>query len=247
MLKVGVIGIGNIGSGIVRRLAGNGNVQVVMYDRNRSNMKAIRSRRVVRADSAAEVADASDIIVLAVKPRQMDQLVAEIGPRASGKALVSVAAGYRSSEIAKRAPNSRVYRMMTNIGCEYGIGPVLLCCEPVEEGVMSMAKRLGRVFLVDEDSIDGLTPVVGSGPAIISYLLDSLSRFSVIKGVEKDLADEIVNITALSTATYLVKKGDGHEGVVAKVATPAGVTIKAIHRLDKEGVVGKIVEALLGI
>ncbi len=242
-MKIGVIGIGNMGYAFAIALSKSKNDLVYVYDK--SKKLNFRKKNIIKTNSIDELLNSSEIIFIAVKPKDADSLLDYIAPMSKGKTFVSVVAFYPYQKLAEKLAGSQVCKIMTNVASEIGEAPVLAYCDhDVYENIKVILKRLGKPYYVDEKILDALVPIVGSGPAILSYFLESLSEYMLLVGLEKDQADQIVNELAYVTAKYIIKKKINYYDLYKKVTTPAGITVKILKDFDKKSMKGNVIEAI---
>ncbi len=247
-MNVGVLGIGNLGSSIINGLDKSGMDKLFIYDRNQNAVSKIEGAHISIAESEEGLYQISDILFIAVKPAQIKSVLNKLSSLFVGKVVISAAAGVSVDFIKKNLnmPHVKVYRIMTNLGCEFNSAPVLVAGdERLDTETQEVLGRLGKIYAVNEGMLNALTTVVGSGPALISYFLDSLVQYCKIIGLEGDNSREIVNMVALSTSEYLKYKKFTYEGLIERVTTPGGITLKVLHNLDKMSVKGRIVDSLI--
>jgi len=249
-LKVGVLGIGNLGSSIINGLAQSdaNKIKLFAYDKNGDVVSKINAGRVKIVESEEELYRNSDVLFIAVKPPQVKPALHKLSTEFAVKTIISAAAGVSVDFIKKNLipSNVRVYRIMTNLGCEFNSAPVLVTGdEPLDPMTQEILVSLGKIYPVSELLLNDLTTIVGSGPALISYFLDSLVQYCKIIGLEGDSSREIVNMVALSTSDYLKYKKVTYEELIEKITTPGGITLKVLHNMDKMSVKGRIVDSLI--
>ncbi|MCL4344446.1 MAG: NAD(P)-binding domain-containing protein [Nitrososphaerota archaeon] len=250
-MNVGILGIGNLGSSIINGLTQSdaGKIKLFVYDKNGNAISKVKEAdRVNMVKSEEELYQNSDILFVAVKPLQVKSVLHKLSAGFAGKTVISAAAGVSLDFIKNNltAPNIKIYRIMTNLGCEFNSAPILVAGdEPLDSTVQEVLGRLGKIYQVNEPLLNALTTIVGSGPALISYFLDSLVQYCKIIGLEGDSSREIVNMVALSTSDYLKYNRVTYEELIEKITTPGGVTLRVLHNMDKMSVKGRIVDSLI--
>jgi pyrroline-5-carboxylate reductase len=249
-LNIGILGIGNLGSSIIGGLVQSKleGIKLYAYDKNKTNLIKYRDDRVYVAESEEELFNASDVLILAVKPTQIKGVLNKLPVSFSGKTIISAAAGISTDFIRENLHliNVKIFRIMTNLGCEFNVAPVLVAGDlPLDSGTQEAVAALGKHYQENEQQLESMTTKVCSGPALISYFLDSLVQYCKIVGLEGDSSREIVNMVALSTSYYLKYKKVSYEEFIEKVTTPGGITLKVLHNMDKMSVKGRIVDSLI--
>lgn len=249
-MKVGVLGIGNLGSSIINGLtqSDTNKIELFAYDKGGDVGSKIKVSLVKIVESEEELYRNSDVLFIAVKPPQVKSVLHKLSTGYAVKTIISAAAGISVDFIKKNLvpSNVKVYRIMTNLGCEFNSAPVLVAGdEPLDPITQEVLSALGKIYPVSELLLNDLTTIVGSGPALISYFLDSLVQYCKIIGLEGDISREIVNMVALSTSDYLKYKKVTYEELIEKITTPGGITLKVLHNMDKLSVKGRIVDSLI--
>jgi pyrroline-5-carboxylate reductase len=243
-MKIGVVGVGNMGEALVRGLA---NVperhSLALFD--------------VRADAAAEIArqyhaqacgdlaallDVSDVVVVAVKPQQMAALLGELQPLAGAHHLwISIAAGVSLARLEAGLGSSRVVRVMPNTPALVGEGMSAFAVgSGVTPGDVADVARLlasvGRVVQVDEAVMDAVTGLSGSGPAYAFLVIEALAEAGVREGLPAPLALELAAQTLRGAATLALQSGAHPALLRQQVTSPAGTTAAGLAALERGGV-----------
>ena len=214
MHMLGIIGVGNMGSAIASRVKG----RVLLSDKNK------------RISDNITVARGSDIIILAVKPQDIREVLGEIRPYAKGKLIISIAAGVTTLSIEKALGfGSRVIRVMPNMPAVAG-----MAVSAVSRGRFARKRDLktcSRIFLslgevveVKEKMMDAVTAVSGSGPAYYFLFTHLLAGAGEANGLRRDLAVKLARATFIGAAE-VARSGDlSMEELVKKVASRGGTT-----------------------
>lgn len=252
-LKVAVIGFGKAGSAIVRGLLRS-------KDAEKFEIKVSTKHPERHADEAKglgvyltgnnrEVARWADVVVVAVKPLQVKGVLEEIREEIEGKLVVSIAAAINLAMLEKFAPGARVIRAMPNLAasvCE-AVTAFSLGTRATDEDrkvAMEIFGAIGDAIEVDEDMMDMITGVSGSGPAYAFVLIDALADAGVKAGLPKDLSLRLVARTMLGAAKMLLESGKHPYELKDMVVTPGGVTIMAMYEIERSGIRGVLMEAV---
>jgi pyrroline-5-carboxylate reductase len=220
------------------------------------------ARRVTVADAygvrtipdAAGATDGVEVLILAVKPQVIDEVIAGI---ASGMGdhvplVVSIAAGVPTARLEGLLPRgSRVVRVMPNTPAMVGEGvsavsPGSLADDRDVETTVSMFATLGEVVVVDEALQDAVTAISGSGPAYMAIVLSALRDAGRRHGLDAATALALAVHTMKGTAILLEQTDLDPEGLVDAVSSPGGTTMAARGVLDAEGfgrILGEAVDA----
>jgi pyrroline-5-carboxylate reductase len=202
------------------------------------------------ADNLAVTAR-SDVLILAVKPQIMSQVLAELRPAILADHLViSVAAGVSLSTLAAGlGPECRLARVMPNTPALVGEGASGYCLGPNatdadDATVQDAVNSVGRAFRVGEHLLDAVTGLSGSGPAFVYTIIEALSDGGVRVGLPRDVATALAAQTVLGAAKMVLETGL-HTGTLKDhVASPGGTTIAGLHALERGGVRGALMDAV---
>jgi len=258
--RIGIIGVGNIGSSILRGLlaadSGTGLERIYIYDANKKAILDFGSdtelKAIVKICTSNEVvAKNSEVIILAVKPSVVKAVVKEIAPFITAdKILISVAAGVLTKTIeGYLGEGKKVIRVMPNIGARVSESVCALCKgryaetddEELAKGILNV---IGSVYSVSESDLDVITGLSGSGIAFFAAIIDAMADGGVYEGLPRDLALAISAETALGAAK-MVLAGDTPSAIQAMTASPGGTTIRGLYAMDSRGVKAAMMAAVI--
>ncbi len=193
-------------------------------------------------------ADKSDVVVLAIKPHNLAEVMAELSGQLKPTQLVlSIIAGARISSLCLGLNHNYVVRAMPNTPAQIGEGiSVWTAAADVTEQQKgwagSILGTMGKEIYVDDESyIDMATAVSGSGPAYIFLFVESLIEAAVDIGLPRDMAKELVLQTVLGSGHFIQKSGKPPAELRRMVTSPGGTTAEALLQLEK----GKFSELLM--
>ncbi len=182
----------------------------------------------------------ADLILIAVKPFQVPELIAEIKPALTrDKTVVSIAASVKTKAIEEASGMEiGVIRAMPNTPSALGAGIAALCRGRfVSAAQMELAQRIfetvGRTVVVEEKHMDAVTGLSGSGPAYIYIIIEALAEAGVKVGLPRDIATQLAAQTAYGSAKMVLETGYHPALLKDAVTTPAGCTIDAIMELEE--------------
>jgi len=251
--KIAVLGGGVMGETILAGIlaAGWSGDQVVLSERRAEVAQRMAERHgVLIGDSNADTVAGSNVVVLAVKPQDVDALITEITPSLDSSALIiSVAAGLSTQWFEQRLPGGQpVVRVMPNTPAVVGEGMSAISGGAHTSGehlrlTEELLAKTGRVMQVPEKQQDAVVGISGSGPAYVFYVADALSEAGVLLGLTRDDARELAVQTLLGAATLLRETGDHPALARERVSSPGGTTIAALRELDERGVRAAMIAA----
>lgn len=198
-----------------------------------------------------EVVEASDLLVLAVKPQSMASLLKEIRPVVSSRQLVvSIAAGITLKQLADGlGADRRLVRVMPNTPCLVGAsasGYATGEAATAEDAALvdRLLNAVGVGFRLPEHLLDAVTGLSGSGPAFVYVVIEALSDGGVRMGLPRDVATALAAQTVLGAAKIVLETG-AHPGVLKDaVASPGGTTIAGLHALERGGLRAALMDAV---
>jgi pyrroline-5-carboxylate reductase len=257
-IMIGFIGAGAMGSALIKAVSR-------VIDKNRivitSRISENRARiagelGVMEAANNVELTGQSDIVFLAVKPRQLPGVLRELAPYCSGKILVSVAAGVTLASIreslAGAAPQALI-RAMPNIAASVGESMTALAVETALSETESAVKSItltrellahsGLTELVDEDLMDCVTAVSGSGPAYGFIFIEALADAAVSLGMPRPAAYTFAAQTLKGAAALVLESAQHPAALKDAVCSPSGTTIEAVRVLEAGAFRTAIIEA----
>lgn len=251
--KIGIIGVGNIGSAIIRgilKTAGRVSPKsIVVCDIDKKKSQAIsRELSVISASGNAELFSQSDIIILAAKPHGIEGILKEIVGSQSGKLIISAAAGIKTSRIEKMLPMA-VVRAMPNMPALLGEGMIAISAGRfAEEKELQLAETIfsaiGETVRINEDLMDTVTAVSGSGPAYFFLMMEALVEAGVAGGLSPQVAHQLVAQTAYGSAKMAKEAGKEPFLLRGEVTSPGGTTAAGIAVLEKKGFKDILAEAV---
>jgi pyrroline-5-carboxylate reductase len=244
-LKVAFLGAGNMGSALLQGALKSRFLKssaVSVFDVDAKKAKALARKLKVRAAASnAEAVKDADYIFLCVKPQQMGPLLEEVRDSVPAKAcLVSIAAGVPTGRIEKFFPRpAAVVRVMPNTPALVGRG--MSAAAPGKNAkpahlrfVTGLLRSVGESATVEEDLMDAVTAVSGSGPAYVFYLAESLALAAEAVGLPRQTAQQLARQTVTGAAKML-EGGEDPAELRRKVTSPGGTTEAALKHLSEQG------------
>ncbi|MBP8673165.1 MAG: pyrroline-5-carboxylate reductase [Synergistales bacterium] len=234
--KIAVIGAGIIGGAIADALSPY--CQVMATRRSKEKLEEIKKRGIETTQDNVAAATWADVVMVAVKPKQVVPVLQEITSAIEDKLVISFAAAISLDIMRRVAPRSRFIRAMTNIAAivrkgytvyAYG-GEVLQKDIALAEAIFA---NLGEARAVDEQFLDVLTAMSGSGPAYIYTVVESMIYGALRMGLPRDLALQAAAHTAIGASHLLLVSGKHPAELRDLVVTPGGVTIEGIYELEE--------------
>lgn len=246
MESLGIIGCGNMGEALLKVLSKKSDFldNIVILEKNPERERYIvKSYNVSSGNSIEEFLESVGIIILAVKPQDISSLLENISNyNIEKKLFISIAAGIPINFIkSKLIKKVKVIRVMPNTPALVGSGiSGISLSEEVEEKDKEIAldifNSVGETVLVEEELIDAITAVSGSGPAYVSFFITSIYQEAIKLGLNEEKAKKIVYVTFKGTVNMLEDTGISPDKLIEKVASPGGTTEAALEFLDQQDV-----------
>lgn len=225
---------GLISSGAVKRSAAIG------FDNDPAKCAAAGKKYAIPVSgSVLEIVEHCDIIIFAVKPQNIDEILKEISLYGKDRLYISIAAGITTARIEKAlGGRPRVIRVMPNTPALVGEGISAVC-----KGRYAAAKdvrvtdeifsSVGETINIGERYFDIVTAVSGSGPAYFFYLEEALIEAALRLGMDKPTAKKLVSKTAFGAAKLLIESGCEPEALRRRVTSKGGTTEAAIKVFEE--------------
>jgi pyrroline-5-carboxylate reductase len=252
---VGFLGAGKMATALARGWLAAGLVtvdRVLASDPLPQARQAFQSETGLRtAENNREVVEASDLLVLAVKPQAMASLLTDIRPALSRRQLiVSIAAGISLRQLSEGlGSDRRLIRVMPNTPCLVGASASGYSPgEAASPEDISLVDRLlnavGRAFRLPEHLLDAVTGLSGSGPAFVYVMIEALSDGGVRMGLPRDVATALATQTVFGSAKMVLETGSHPAVLKDMVASPGGTTIAGLHALERGGLRAALMDAV---
>lgn len=265
--KIGLIGCGNMGEAIVGAMV-KGHIadpaMIMVSDAVMDRLDHIRSTyHVLTTQDNVDVFLENDVVVLAVKPQQMGPLLSDISRHksyriAQRKIVISIAAGISLKTIEKTLyaplePAARqrlpLIRVMPNtpalvLAGISGMSPNQYATAEDRKVAQTILKAMGSVIEFDEDDLDAVTALSGSGPAYVFYLVESMIAAGVTIGLEAGDAKTLTLATLKGALALLEQREESPEQLRKQVTSPGGTTEAALEVLGRSKVKESIIDAI---
>ncbi len=259
-MKISIIGGGNMGGAIARCLIENSRNQlsqvIVSHPSDSlSNWLTANSHKTVTTRDNMTAAEA-DIIILAVKPWKIENVLKEISatPRFAEKIIISIAAGITTEEMFAMSglsvshPRPSLFRVVPNTAVSLGESATFVChnnASPQQvEIVCNMFSQGGKVFEVEESMISAVTALSSCGIAYILRYIDISIKGGMELGIEPEQSRQIVLQTVKGAVALLETYNTEPQTEIDKVTTPGGLTFKGLTAMTENGFEKAIREGL---
>jgi pyrroline-5-carboxylate reductase len=244
MKSIAVLGAGRMGEALLAGLVKSGHPvdRLWFTERYPERAREVAERHGIGRVDVPDAAGAADVLVIAVKPQDIEPLLAELAPAmGAGPLVVSLCAGLPTALLERRLPaDTRVIRVMPNTPMLVGeaMSAISAGRSATEEDlatVEGMFGTVGRVVRVPEAQQDAVTALSGTGPAYFFYVVEAMVEAGVLLGVPRPLATELVVQSAVGAARLLRETGEHPVVLREAVTSPGGTTSAALRELDRHG------------
>lgn len=255
-IKVGFIGLGNMGSALAKAVA-RGGFDVIFYDQSIEKCNAVKSALEAEGLSAevlsvSELISRSDYIFLGVKPQGLDTIADEIAPilrENPGKIIVSMLAGVKIAKLKEKL-SAKIIRIMPNTPVGIGEGVVIWSAEgdisdSDGETFEKMCEKCGVVDRLPEEQLDAVTAISGCGPAFVYMFIDALSKGGEQAGIPREKALLYGAQTLIGASKNLMASKQTPEELKRAVCSPNGSTLKGVGSLEADGFEDIVIRAVL--
>ena len=237
VIEIAFIGAGKMAEAIIGSIIRADVVaptEVVISDPSEERVAAMTGQfGVSSATSNVQVVDGAEVVVLAVKPQMLDEVLSGMAEALAGKLVISIAAGKKVAYFEGLLAGSRIVRVMPNLPCLVGEGATAYCggramTEEDRICVEALLNAFGKVLALPEDQFDGLTALSGSGPAFFAYMAAGMAGAAEEEGLSADDARMLSIQTMLGTAKLLLDQDLDPAELIASVSSAKGTTAEGM-------------------
>lgn len=258
-MKLGLVGCGKMGSALLHGMLGAGVVRpaevricVRGSDTVAPAARQLRERypELTLCDDPAVLAAEAEVVVLAVKPKDIRALLEKCAGTAATPLFLSIAAGVTLAQLQQWAGGkSRVIRAMPNTPAQIGRGYSAFARGGAATAADAAAasRILGAVGAVDEvpeSLLDAITGLSGSGPAYIFTIIEALADGGVLMGLPRDAALRAAAQTVAGAAEMVLQTGQHPAVLRDAVTSPGGTTIAGLEQLEAHGLRNALLQAV---
>lgn len=248
-MKLTILGGGKMGEALARGFSALEGVEVSVAEVIEERRRILQNEGIKTYASSREAVKGADVVILAVKPKDLKRLLEDVKDLVEGKLIISIAAGVKLSYLEKGIPDSRFIRAMPNIAATVRAAITTLTpgTKSSEED-LRVAERLfssvGATLIVDEALLDAVTGLSGSGPAYIFLVIEALAEGGVKMGIPFDKALQLASWVVYGGAKMVIGTKQDPAELRKRVTTPAGTTIEGLLRLEEAGVRAAFIRAV---
>ena len=252
--RIAIIGGGNLGSAIAEGLLVSKfskAAEIIVTKRNVSTLRSLKDKKVGVTDNNASAVNKSEVIILAVKPFQVAEVLNGIKKELTGKKiLISVVTGITISEIentiGKKIP---LFRAMPNTAIAIRESMTCICNKDAEapdvKYVNDLFNKLGKVVTIDEKLMEASTILGACGTAYAMRYIRASIQGGIEIGFDATTASLIAAQTVKGAAQLLLTKHTHPEQEIDKVTTPKGCTIAGLNEMEHQGFSSSLIKGIV--
>jgi len=251
-----IIGLGKMGEAIAHGLMGSPlktGYRILGTTRTEESAKEARESLDIEVSTSNESAiREADIILLSVKPHQVEKILRSNQASFSAKQLIiSICAAITTDQLSEWCGGKpSIIRAMPNTPCLIKSGVTAICAGPrCEDGHLKIAEKifgeLGMVTILEESLFDGVTGLSGCGPAYVYLMIEALSEAGVKVGISRKQATALAAQTLMGAAKMVLDRSEHPAALKDEVTTPAGCTIDGLMALEEGKLRVTLIKAVL--
>lgn len=253
MTTIAVLGAGKIGEALLSGLLSGGRSaeELLFTERYPERAEELTTRYGIAAVSVPEAAKRADVLVVAVKPQDIEPLLDELRTLITEDTLiVSLCAGLPTKLYERRLPEGvPVVRVMPNTPMLVGEAMSAISggrhATPEQLSLVEeMLSSVGKVVKLPESQQDAVTALSGSGPAYFFFLVEAMIDAGILLGLPRAVAEKLIIQSAVGASTMLAQTGEHPVALREAVTSPGGTTINAIRELENHGVRAALLAAI---
>ena len=249
-MKVHIIGGGNLGVSVALGIARfSKDNQVTITRRNTSSILYLEELGItVSTDNKHQIQEA-DIVILTIKPYQVDTVLAEILPVISNKVIASAVSGLSIENLQKKIGDSNyAIRIMPNIAAQFGASATCIAFnekhKEAAQNVVALFQDLGTAPIIDEKLMDAATVLAASGTAFALRYIRASMQAGIEIGFDWKTALDISAQTVKGAAEMILEENIHPEQLIDRVTTPQGCTIAGLSEMETHGFSSSLVRGI---
>ena len=253
--KIAIIGCGNLGLSILNGILADSDVipaNITVTRRDVESLAHLESSGVVVTNDNKAAIEASELIIFALKPYKILDVIDEVSSHLDEKkhVLVSLATGVSLAQIQNiLSPSFPIYRAMPNTAADVSQSMTCICSNVDDPEALSLVKScfdvIGVSIEIDEDLMDSATVLGACGIAFVLRFIRGMVQGGIQIGFDAKTASAIVNHTVLGAAELLIQRKEHPEFEIDKVTTPRGCTIAGLNEMEHNGFSSALIKGIV--
>jgi len=257
MLTYGFIGLGNMSTAIIKGMIASGDIlPKQIYGMNRSLKKTTHLAEQLAihpTKSIAELMNCSDVIIIGVKPQNLEEVLPIIKENINERhIIVSIAAGKSLQYLEQHLQTNRpIFRIMPNINAVVGASTSCYSAnvanKEAREIVENIFSKVGTIVELPESLFSTFTSIGCASPAFTYLYIDSLARAGVKEGMSKEMALKVAASSVLGSAKMILESGEHPWALIDQVCSPGGTTIRGVTELQHNNFESSVYKAVQAV
>lgn len=249
-MKIHIIGGGNLGVAIALGITNyTTNYSVTITRRNTESIQYLEQKGITVSNSNTNEIEKADVIILTVKPYQVESVINEITPFIANKVIASAVSGYLIEDIQKNTQNScSVIRIMPNIAIQFGESATCISFTDKDKNaakpIIEMFQQLGTAPIIEEKLMDAATVLGACGTAYALRYIRASMQAGIEIGFDSQTALAIAAQTAKGAAKMLLEEKIHPEQLIDRVTTPQGCTIVGLNEMEHQGFSSSLIKGI---
>ena len=252
-MKIAIIGTGNLGKSIAKGLITTNAITTLhLTKRNLDSISEFEGYKNVSltSDNLLAVKN-SDILILAVQPAHLEQVLREINPLITeNHVIISTVTGFMISDIENiMGTDQFIIRAMPNTAIAVGKSMTCICSNIKGNKRIKVAEaifnRLGHSMIIPETQMQAATVVCASGIAFWMRLIRATTQAAIQLGFDAKEAQELAMHTSEGAASLLIASGHHPEEEIDRVTTPKGCTIEGLNEMEHKGLSSSLIQGMI--
>lgn len=254
MKKIGFIGMGNMAQALVKGFTASQKIvgeSIYAFAPNQEKLaKNCGLLGINPCKTALDVTRECDVIFIACKPYQIDDLLKELGDALDGKSIVSVAAGWDFFRFREALPaGAKIQCIMPNTPVSVSEGILLVeeendWNEEERKALIELLSAVGRVEILPNRLMEAGGAISGCGPAFMDMIIEAFADGVVKNGLQRKQAYDLVCQTMIGSARLVLESGLHPGQLKDNVCSPGGITIKGVASLEESGLRSALIKAI---
>lgn len=253
--KIAIIGCGNLGLSILNGLLNQQNIlpsNIIVTRRNISALEHLKETGVRLSDDNAHAINESEIIIVALKPYNILEVLKELSTLFESKKhiLISLATGVSLVQIQKIVITPiPVFRAMPNTAADVGVSMTCISSNTNDNEAIDIVQQcfnsIGKTIIIDEELMDSATVLGACGIAYVLRFIRGMIQGGIQIGFDAKTASDIVTQTVKGAAELLIIRNEHPEFEIDKVTTPKGCTIAGLNEMEHNGFSSALIKGIV--
>jgi len=253
--KIAILGGGNLGFSIAKgllKLSEYPVKNIVISEKRALRVEVLKESGInVLENNNLKAVEGADLIIVSVKPQQIDEVLNEIKPalNAERQILMSTVTGVSIDDIEKRVGKMGIVRIMPNTAIE--IKESMTCITPrnisadQESSLLALFNKLGKALIINEELLGAVTVLGACGVAFALRFLRAATQGGIEIGFSAELSQLIAAQTVKGAAQLILENNSHPEKEIDKVTTPQGITISGLNEMEHQGFSSALIKGII--